>query len=163
MVLGYTAFCGCFEFPLVNRHGSIALDFRDYICFCKLRSNRFFISRIYGIAKERKVYALTFLFTAIGIVCRYFLEFGEVSNIYNFTFVNIVSYLLIIPTGTTIAYHLSAEEWENSRIFFRGMCQERRKICRAYGERRNVKFQSAEERRYTKTGDLEGGRERLKI
>lgn len=36
------------------------------------------------------------------------------------------------------------------------MCQERRKICRAYGERRNVKFQSAEERRYTKTGDLEG-------
>lgn len=105
MVLGYTAFCGCFEFPLVNRHGSIALDFRDYICFCKLRSNRFLFSRIYGIAKERKVYALTFLFTAIGIVCRYFLEFGEVSNIYNFTFVNIVSYLLIIPTGTTIAYH----------------------------------------------------------
>lgn len=28
---------------------------------------------------------------------------------------------------------------------------------------RNVKFQSAEERRYTKTGDLEGGRERSKI
>lgn len=36
------------------------------------------------------------------------------------------------------------------------MCRERRKICRAYGERRNVKFQSAEERRYTKMGDLEG-------
>lgn len=106
MVLGYTAFCGCFEFPLVNRHGSIALDFsRLYLFFASYGLIAFLFSRIYGTAKERKVYALTFLFTAIGIVCRYFLEFGEVSNIYNFTFVNIVSYLLIIPTGTTIAYH----------------------------------------------------------
>ena len=100
IVLGYTAFCGCFNFPLLNRHSSTALDiFVSYGLIALL------FSIILGIAKERKVYALTFLFTAIGMVCRYFLEFGEVSNIYNFTFVNIVSYLLMIPTGTTIAYH----------------------------------------------------------
>ena len=106
IVLGYTAFCGCFEFPLLNRHSSTALDFsRLYLLFVSYGLIALLFSRILGIAKERKVYVLTFLFTAIGMVCRYFLEFGEVSNIYNFTFVNIVSYLLIIPTGTTIAYH----------------------------------------------------------
>ena len=111
IVLGYTVFCGCFEYPLLNRHSSTALDFsRLYLFFVSYGLIAFLFSRIYGIGKERKVYALTFLFTAIGMVCRYFLEFGEVSNIYNFTFVNIVSYLLIIPTGTTIAYHFIGRE-----------------------------------------------------
>ena len=106
IVLGYTVFCGCFEYPLLNRHSSTALDFsRLYLFFVSYGLIAFLFSRIYGIAKERQVYALTFLFTAIGMVGRYFLEFGEVSNTYNFTLINIVSYLLIIPTGTTIAYH----------------------------------------------------------
>lgn len=105
IILGYTAFFGCFEFPLLNRHSGVVLDFsRVYLFFASYGLIALSYSRILGIAKGRKVYTLTFLFTVIGMICRYLLEFGEVSNIYNFTFINIVSYLLIIPAGTAMAY-----------------------------------------------------------
>ena len=54
--------------------------------------------------RERMVCVVTFILTVIGMACRYLLEFGEVSNTYNFTLFNIVSYLVIIPIGTTIFY-----------------------------------------------------------
>ena len=39
MVSGYTVFCGCFEFPLLNRHGSTALDFsRLYLFFVSYKN-----------------------------------------------------------------------------------------------------------------------------
>ena len=38
--------------------------------------------------------------TLIGFLCRYFLEYGEVSNTYNFTLPNIALHLLI--TGILI-------------------------------------------------------------
>ena len=63
---------------------------------------------IWGPNRERMVYIVMFVFTVIGMICRYLLEFGEVSNTYNFTLFNIISYLLIIPIGTTIAYRLMA-------------------------------------------------------
>ena len=48
MVSGYTAFCGCFEFPLLNRHGSTALDFsRLYLFFVSYGLIAFLFSRIY--------------------------------------------------------------------------------------------------------------------
>ena len=54
------------------------------------------------------VYIAMFVLTVTGMICRYLLEFGEVSNTYNFTLFNIVSYLVIIPIGTTFAYRLMA-------------------------------------------------------
>lgn len=63
---------------------------------------------IWGPDRERMVYIATFVLTSIGMVCRYLLEFGEVSNTYNFTLFNIVSDLVIIPIGTTFAYRLMA-------------------------------------------------------
>ena len=59
-----------------------------------------------GPNRERMVYIVMFVFTVIGMICRYLLEFGEVSNTYNLTLFNIVSYLIIIPIGTTIFYRL---------------------------------------------------------
>ena len=63
---------------------------------------------ICGPDRERMVYIMTFVLTSIGMVCQFLLEFDEVSNTYNFTLFNIISYLLIIPIGTTIAYRLMA-------------------------------------------------------
>ena len=77
---------------LAASHGVIALAFAG----------------IWGPDREWMVYIATFVLTSIGMVCRYLLEFGEVSNTYNFTLFNIVSYLVIIPIGTTFAYRLMA-------------------------------------------------------
>ena len=55
IVLGYTVFCGCFEYPLLNRHSSTALDFsRLYLFFVSYGLIALLFSRILGIAKERK-------------------------------------------------------------------------------------------------------------
>ena len=67
---------------------------------------------IWGPDRERKVYIVTFILTVIGMLCRYLLEFGEVSNTYNFTLFNIVSYLVIIPIGTTIFYRFMGRRLE---------------------------------------------------
>ena len=67
---------------------------------------------IWGPDRERMVYIVTFILTAIGMFCRYLLEFGEVSNTYNFTLFNIVSYLVIIPVGITIFYRFMGRRLE---------------------------------------------------
>lgn len=43
--------------------------------------------------------------TILGMVCRYVLEYGEASNVYNFTMLNILSYIILIPAFTVGAYH----------------------------------------------------------
>ncbi|MEG2018347.1 MAG: hypothetical protein RR128_07815 [Clostridium sp.] len=51
-----------------------------------------------------KVLGLTVLFTAVGMGCRYLLEYGEVSNAMNFTPLNIALFIIIIPAYTVLAY-----------------------------------------------------------
>ncbi len=105
LLLGYIVFAGCFTFPissepfplvfgkaynLVVGYGVIALGF----------------SGVYGPGEEKRVYLLTLVLTVLGLVCRYLLEFGEVSNTYNFTLFNVVFYLALMPLWTLLAYAL---------------------------------------------------------
>lgn len=59
-----------------------------------------------------KGFLLSLFFTIIGMFCKYLLEFGEISNIRNFTINNIVLFLSIVPLYTSICYYLS------HKIFF---------------------------------------------
>ena len=47
---------------------------------------------------------LNLLLVLLSMGSRYLLEFGEVSNTYNFTLFNIVVYLFIVPVFTLLAY-----------------------------------------------------------
>lgn len=103
LVLGYIVFAGCFVFPI--RSESFLLDFQEvYLLAASYGVIALAFAGIWGPDRERMVYIVTFILTVIGMACRYLLEFGEVSNTYNFTLFNIVSYLVIIPIGTTIFY-----------------------------------------------------------
>lgn len=62
------------------------------------------------------VYAAVLLFTAVGMGCRYLLEFWEVSNTYKFTLFHIISCLAIIPTGTVTAYHWIVRGLKGSKM-----------------------------------------------
>ena len=107
LVLGYIVFAGCFMFPI--RSEPFPLDFQGvYLLAASHGVIALAFAGIWGPDRERMVYIATFVLTSIGMVCRYLLEFGEVSNTYNFTLFNIVSYLVIIPIGTTFAYRLMA-------------------------------------------------------
>ncbi len=103
LLMGYIIFAGCFVFPI--RSEPFPLDFSGvYLLVSSYGVIALASAGIFGPGRGRKVYITTFLLTAIGMGCRYLLEFGEVSNTYNFTLFNIVSYLALIPTGTAAAY-----------------------------------------------------------
>lgn len=103
LLMGYIIFAGCFVFPI--RSEPFPLDFSGvYLLASSYGVISLASAGIFGPGRGKKVYITTFLLTVIGMVCRYFLEFGEVSNTYNFTFFNIVSYLALIPAGTAAVY-----------------------------------------------------------
>ena len=103
-LLFYIAFAGCFTFPI--RSQPYPLDFtKAYLLICSYGIIGLGFAGLYGEAKERTVYPLTLLMTILGMVCRYVLEYGEASNVYNFTMLNILSYIILIPAFTVGAYH----------------------------------------------------------
>lgn len=103
LILGYIVFAGCFVFPI--RSEPFPLDFQGvYALVTSYGVIALALAGIWGPGKGRRVYIVTFLLTVAGMVCRYLLEFGEVSNTYNFTLFNIISYLAIIPSATALAY-----------------------------------------------------------
>lgn len=103
-VLGYVVFTGCFVFPISSER--FPLTFMDiYLLVISYGVIALSFSALYGPQKEKTVYILSFLLTALGLLCRYLLEYGEVSNTYNFTPINIISYLVLIPLGVTVFYH----------------------------------------------------------
>lgn len=103
LLMGYIIFAGCFVFPI--RSEPFPLDFSGvYLLVSSYGVIALASAGIFGPGRGKKVYITTFLLTAIGMGCRYLLEFGEVSNTYNFTLFNIVSYLALIPAGTAAAY-----------------------------------------------------------
>ena len=104
LLLFYIAFAGCFTFPI--RSHPFPLDFtKAYLLICSYGIIGWGFAGLYGKAKERAVYPLTLLMTILGMVCRYVLEYGEASNVYNFTMLNILSYIILIPAFTVGAYH----------------------------------------------------------
>lgn len=103
LTIGYIIFVGCFEFPISN--APFPPDFQGlYVVLTSYGMIALAFAVSWGADRWRLVYLLMLLFTAVGMGCRYLLEFGEVSNTYNFTLINVISYLVIIPLGTTIAY-----------------------------------------------------------
>lgn len=107
LIFGYIVFAGCFVFPI--RSESFPLDFQGVyelvVCYGVVALS---FAGIWGPDRKQMVYIVTLFLTIAGMGCRYLLEFGEVSNTYNFTLFNIVSYLAIIPIGTMSAYQLIA-------------------------------------------------------
>ena len=104
IVLGYIVFAGCFVFPI--RSEKFPLDFMGaYLTAASYGIIALSLAGVYGPNKGPAVYLRTLVFTVLGLLCRYFLEYGEVSNTYNFTVGNVALYLVLIPLGTFLAYY----------------------------------------------------------
>ena len=103
IALGYTVFNGCFVFPFSNE--MFPFDFTKALL---VMFGYGMIGVVYvGLLDKGKgisVLVLTLLFTIIGLICRYFLEFGEVSNAMNFIPINIGLYLVVVPIYCTLVY-----------------------------------------------------------
>lgn len=104
ILLAYLVFAGCFVFPISSE--KFPLDFmKVYLLVGSYGIIGLGFVGLYGVAKEKFIYPITLILTGLGMVCRYILEYGEVSNTYNFTLLNVISYIAIIPIFTVAAYH----------------------------------------------------------
>ncbi len=97
-------------FPIYNweKHYSYALTginlWLNIVCYIELGvfERRFL--------KGKQIYKITLFNLVIvlaGMVCRYFLEYGEVSNIYNFTIPNILFHIVMALGISIISYIVS--------------------------------------------------------
>ena len=94
LACAFLIFLGCFAFPVYNfsedapdisRGSSIVIALLGYseIGLLLYRS-------------KLKSAALTFGLTLVGFLCRFLLEYGEVSNTYNFTSMNVAVHLAVV-------------------------------------------------------------------
>mgnify|MGYP000927924722 CR=1 FL=1 len=102
-LLGYIAFNGCFVFPFSNELFSFDLQKAYMVAACYGIIGICFS----GLAEQHKeflVFWLSLAFTVIGMGLRYLLEYGEVSNTMNFTMVNVVLFIAVIPVYCMTVY-----------------------------------------------------------
>jgi len=112
LIWGYIVFNACFSFPISSNR--FPLDFSK--AYLLLTSYGVIALSFAGVYREKKHFSVllqTFVFCVSGLVCRYFLEFGEVSNSYNFTLFNIILYLSAMPIYTVLAYDVLVRKMKN--------------------------------------------------
>lgn len=99
LVLGFTAFLCCFAFPLGTTAPPSQLTLMVILLSLCL-------AEAFGPGREPGVCLRTLGAAAAGLLGRYLLEYGEVSNARNFTVENVLWFLVIVPLCMTLAYHV---------------------------------------------------------
>lgn len=97
----FLVFIGCFTFPVWNF--TRASWYNVFIAIFAYYEIGMLFRVLYEDKPLYKVALASLCFTIIGFVCRFLLEFGEVSNTYNFTLLSTAFHTLVavgIPTLT---------------------------------------------------------------
>lgn len=107
LILGFAVFINCFGFPIYNLSRDWpALIVVEYVFLTFLSA--FYIGGGLAILFPEKRYPfivfITIASTCAGMGCRFLLEFGEVSNTYNFTVPNIVFHLGVFIVLTSLSW-----------------------------------------------------------
>lgn len=99
LVLGFTAFLCCFIFPLGSTASPLGLTLIVMLLSLCL-------AEACGPGREAGVCLWTLAAAGLGLLGRYLLEYGEVSNARNFTAENVLWFLALVPLCMTLAYHV---------------------------------------------------------
>lgn len=101
-------FCGGCTFPAINFTHQIQLTMAFiniwiaiwvYVCIGQ------FEAVVFENGTLVKIILLNIGIVGLGMLCRYLLEFGEVSNIYNFTFLNSAYHILFTVLLATVNWY----------------------------------------------------------
>lgn len=96
LVFGLVIFFNCFGFPVYNLGRAWPLSIvAEYICI-SVESAVFTGGALAALFPEKRcgfIVLLTAVLACAGMGCRFLLEFGEVSNTYNFTLPNMALHL----------------------------------------------------------------------
>jgi hypothetical protein len=114
-VIGFIVFLNCFGFPIYNLNKEWPLMITLIRIYLVLAGAWFTGGMLVGTFTTKRgffVICLTVAASCVGLVCRYFLEFGEVSNTYNFVTVNILFHLLVFVLATFFSWRYA---WKQNR------------------------------------------------
>lgn len=107
IVLGFIVFINCFGFPIYNFGKTWSLVITvEYLLIPVLACG--YIGGGLALLFPQKRYffmlALLLLLICVGMVCRFLLEFGEVSNTYNFILPNILFHIFIFGVLSSLSW-----------------------------------------------------------
>lgn len=96
LVFGMVIFFNCFGFPVYNLNKEWPFSITSMYLYFDIEAAIFSGAILAVLLSQRRIWQMVLLSAALvcgGLVCRYLLEFGEVSNTYNFTLPNIALHL----------------------------------------------------------------------
>lgn len=106
----FSIFTGCL-FPIINFNPESPVDLGIPMtmvivltAFWMIDSVGKLETYIFKSVKTSNIVLLNFALVLFGLVFRYLLEFGEVSNTYNFTVTNVIFQMFVLVGGTSFVY-----------------------------------------------------------
>lgn len=94
--LGFIVFINCFGFPFYNltKEWSFSITaINIYLILASAWAIGGFLYALFPNKKATFIVGILIAFACLGLACRFLLEYGEVSNTYNFTLPNISLHL----------------------------------------------------------------------
>lgn len=98
LIFGLTVFFNCFGFPVYNLNKEWPFSLTATYAISTPAFAVFIGSSLATLFPQKRFGFIAFLSSALtcaGLACRFLLEFGEVSNTYNFTVPNIVLHMAV--------------------------------------------------------------------
>ena len=114
-------FFGCFCFPFVNITNVLSDAQKQistinlFTCLVAYAEVGLLSGYIFNKKKIGVVLLINAAHIIAGMICRYFLEFGEVSNTYNFTLPNIAIHIVAISCICICGYLHAKKQIEESK------------------------------------------------
>lgn len=109
IIAAYIVMVGCFLFPMVRDSLSFEVS-KLYLILASCGMTGYYLSKLYRSLKTVFLYLMILGLTILGMVGRYILEFGEVSNQVNFTIGNVAIFLIFIPFAMMLFYFIFSRE-----------------------------------------------------
>ena len=99
-------FFSCCLFPLNVFHLNFSTDFLKYVIFIAAFVSMGTLLAYLHLSNGNilKNYAYVLAAMAVGLGARYLLEYGEISNVYNFTGVNVYVFILGVVMFVSVGY-----------------------------------------------------------
>ncbi len=93
---GAIVFFSCCLFPLIKYAGGDSIEWINLIMFFAVFISLGDFLRYLNLYQGKLSLNLLSILVAMvgGLLCRYFIEYGEVSNMYNFTVVNVAAFVI---------------------------------------------------------------------
>lgn len=111
LLSGFAVFITCFGFPFLRLDGqwTAAEGSTVFLCLVAYTEIGLALGGLFPRWKLPAILCLTGLLTGLGLGARFWLEFGEVSNTYNFTLPNVLLHCAVALGLCSVSWLASAK------------------------------------------------------